>query len=145
MMQMITESARLALESKTCRMDVVGSIKQLSPDALDYVARYFRTLSEPTRLRILVALADGPKTVGDISDSVGSSMANVSRHLAQMAENGMLERETQGSSTWYRIADADVYKLCDVVCGNIARRFDRAAHTRAAFGTAPQAQDAPGS
>lgn len=122
----------------------MASIKQLSPEALDQVARYFRTLSEPTRLRILVALADGPRTVGDITDAVGSSMANVSRHLAQMAQNGMLERENRGNSTWYGIADADVYRLCDVVCGNIARRFDRAAETRAAFGAVTHDQAAQG-
>jgi hypothetical protein len=34
---------------------------------------------------------------------------------------------------YYRIADDSVYALCDLVCGNIARRFERTAPGRQAF------------
>ena len=34
---------------------------------------------------------------------------------------------------YYRIADESVYALCDLVCGNLARRFERAASDRAVF------------
>jgi hypothetical protein len=33
----------------------------------------------------------------------------------------------------YQIADPSIYALCDLVCGNIAKRLDRLAQDRAAF------------
>jgi len=34
---------------------------------------------------------------------------------------------------YYAIADASVYELCDIVCGNIARQYEQAAQERAVF------------
>ena len=44
-----------------------------------------------------------------------------------------VRRESRGTSAYYCIADEAVYALCDLVCGNIARRFERAAGSRKAF------------
>lgn len=111
----------------------LASMQQLPPEALEHVAHYFRTLSEATRLRILNVLGHGEMSVGDIAEKVDSSVANVSRHLAQMAQHGLVARESRGNSAYYRIADPAVHQLCDLVCGNIARRFEDVANTRAAF------------
>ena len=114
----------------------MSTLTHLPPAALEHVARYFRTLSEPTRLRILNVLGTGEMSVGDIAVQVDSSIANVSRHLTQMAQHGLVAREHRGNSVLYRIADPAVHELCTLVCGSIARRFDAAAVARAAF-TAP--------
>ncbi len=105
----------------------------LPPDTLDQGADYFRALSEPTRLRILNALGTGEMSVGDIAQQVDSSVANVSRHLAQMAQHGLVARESRGNSAYYRIADPAVHQLCDLVCGSLLRRFDEMAQARAAL------------
>ncbi|MDO5624175.1 MAG: metalloregulator ArsR/SmtB family transcription factor [Pseudomonadota bacterium] len=112
-------------------------MKQLPPEALEHVANYFRTLSEATRLRILNVLGTGEMSVGEIAQLVDSSVANVSRHLAQMAAQGLVAREGRGNSVYYRISDPAVHELCELVCGSLARRFERAATTRAAFVSAP--------
>ena len=116
----------------------MNALTDLPPAALDHVAQYFRTLSEPTRLRILNVLGTGELSVGEIAQQVESSDANVSRHLAQMARQGLVAREHHGTSVHYRIADPAVHQLCELVCGSIARRFDAAAVARAAFAAAPQ-------
>ncbi len=109
------------------------ALDQLPPAALEHVATYFRTLSEPTRLRILNVLGTGELSVGEIAQEVESSVANVSRHLAQMAQHGLITRESRGNSVYYRIADPTVHALCELVCGSIARRYDQALTERAAF------------
>ncbi len=114
----------------------MSPLNELPPAALEHVAQYFRTLSEPTRLRILNVLGTGELSVGEIAEQVGSSIANVSRHLAQMAQHGLVSREHHGNSVLYRIADPAVHDLCNLVCGSIARRFDRTASARAAFSNA---------
>jgi DNA-binding transcriptional ArsR family regulator len=105
----------------------------LPQEALAQVAAYFQVLSEPTRLQILNLLREGERSVGELAQLCGSSSANVSRHLAMLTQHGLVERESRGNSVYYRIADDSVYELCDVVCGNIARQFERLAQNRAAF------------
>ena len=108
-------------------------MKGLPPEALDQVAAYFRALSEPTRLRLLNLLRDGEHNVGELAEACGYTSANVSRHLSALMHQGLVTCESRGTSVYYRIADESVYALCDLVCGSIARQFERTAAERTAF------------
>lgn len=108
-------------------------MENLTPEALAQVADYFQALSEPTRLRILNLLRHEPRSVGELAIETGRSVANVSRHLALLAQRGLLARETRGTSVYYGIADPAIYELCDLVCGNLGRRFEKTQAQRAAF------------
>ena len=96
-------------------------------EALTQVAAYFQALSEPTRLQILNFLRLGERSVGELASLCGYTAANISRHLAMLAQHGLVVRESRGTSVYYRIADPSIYELCDVVCGNIARQAERIA------------------
>ncbi len=106
----------------------------LPPEAIGEVATYFQALAEPTRLHILNWLRQGERKVGELAQLCGFTAANISRHLAVLMQQGLVAREGRGTSVYYRIADESVYALCDLVCGNIARRLDRAVASRKAFG-----------
>ncbi|HEY9026249.1 MAG TPA: metalloregulator ArsR/SmtB family transcription factor [Burkholderiaceae bacterium] len=108
----------------------------LPPDALSQVADYFRALSEPTRLQILNVLRSGERNVGELAEACGFTSANVSRHLAVLTQQGLVDRESRGTAAYYRIADESVYALCDLVCGSIARQLERSAQDRKAFARA---------
>lgn len=108
-------------------------MEKLSPEALTQVAAYFQALSEPARLRLLNLLRERRRSVGELAEATGYSAANVSRHLALLAQHGVLAREAEGTSVYYSIADPAIYQLCDLVCDNLARRFERTAAQRAAF------------
>jgi DNA-binding transcriptional ArsR family regulator len=97
----------------------------LPPEALERVAAYFQALSEPTRLQILNLLRTGERSVGELAQLCGFTSANISRHLALLTRQGLVERESRGTSGYYRIADESVYALCDLVCGNVARQLER--------------------
>ena len=112
---------------------ICAYMKGLPPEALQEVAAYFQTLSEPTRLQILNYLREGERNVGELAQLCGYTAANVSRHLAMLTKHGMVARESRGTSVYYRIADDQIYALCDLVCGNIARRFEQTARDRKAF------------
>lgn len=112
---------------------VCARMQDLPKEALEQVAAYFQTLSEPTRLMLLNLLRSGERNVGELAQLTGFTAANVSRHLALLTSHGLVARESRGTSVYYRIADASVYALCDLVCGNLARRFERAASERAVF------------
>lgn len=107
----------------------------LPKEGLEQVASYFQALSEPTRLMLLNLLREGERSVGELAQATGFTIANVSRHLALLAQRGLVLRESRGTSVFYRIADESVYALCDLVCGNVARQLDRQARGRALFTT----------
>lgn len=108
-------------------------MKDLPPAALAQIASYFQALSEPTRLQILNVLRQQEHKVGDLAELCGFSAANVSRHLTVLQQHGLVVRESRGTSAFYKIADPSVYKLCDLVCGNIARQTERVSQERALF------------
>lgn len=119
------------------------TMEGLPPEALDQVAAYFQALSEPTRLQILNLLREGERNVGELAQACGYSSANISRHLSLLMQHGLVEREGRGTSVYYRIADASVYALCDLVCGSIARQLERRVEDRKTFMRGVRASAAP--
>jgi DNA-binding transcriptional ArsR family regulator len=88
------------------------------PDELAaLIARRFRALSEPLRVRILDLLRDGELSVNALAERLGAGQQNVSKHLAVLVESGMLARRKDGIHVYYRIADDGVFALCEQVCG----------------------------
>ncbi|GAC1428789.1 MAG: hypothetical protein PVS3B3_24320 [Ktedonobacteraceae bacterium] len=90
---------------------------------LEYIAARFRLLGEPLRLKILVALASGEHSAGELVTLVGASQPNVSKHLTVLAQGGIVSRRKVGTSIYYTIADESVLALCDVVCASVRRQF----------------------
>jgi ArsR family transcriptional regulator len=94
------------------------------PDALvDLIARRFRAMSEPTRIRLLDRLRDREATVAELVDALGTSQQNVSKHLAVLTDSGLVGRRREGSRVHYRITDESVLALCEQVCGSAARQL----------------------
>ena len=85
------------------------------------VSRLFGVLSEPTRLRLLQALHNGPLTVSQLVESCAMKQANVSKHLAVLHLHHLVRRQREGISVRYEIADPLIFSLCNLVCGKMAR------------------------
>jgi DNA-binding transcriptional ArsR family regulator len=108
-------------------------MKDMGDMAMEEIARYFGALAVSTRLKILNALRDGERSVGELTTFTGSTQANVSKHLAVLARNGMVGKSARGTSVFYRIVDARIYRLCDLVCGQIGRRCGEQAEWQRSF------------
>ena len=106
---------------------------RLDDRALDDVAGYFRALAVPLRLKILNALRDGERNVTELTLEFGCSQANVSKHLALLAQGGMVEKTSRGTNTYYRIADPKIFRLCDLVCGQIGKRYAKQSNRHGMF------------
>jgi DNA-binding transcriptional ArsR family regulator len=95
------------------------------PDSLaELIAQRFRVLGEPTRIRILDHLREGEASVQDLTESLGTSQQNVSKHLGVLAQAGIVDRRKEGNLARYRIADDSVFALCEQVCGSLQRQLD---------------------
>jgi DNA-binding transcriptional ArsR family regulator len=99
----------------------------LSRESLEAVARLFHALAEPTRLAILQALKEGPRSVGELVESLGAKQANISKQLGLLFEAGLLARERQGNQVYYSIREAVIFDLCDLVCAKLRRDAERQA------------------
>ena len=87
-------------------------------------AKLFRGLSDPSRLAIVEALREGPRSVGGIVDATGLGQSNVSNHLACLLGCGLVDREQRGRHAFYRLADARVdalLALADALLADTAR------------------------
>jgi DNA-binding transcriptional ArsR family regulator len=85
------------------------------------VARVFAVLGDPTRLRIVEQLRDGPLRVSDLVDRLGAKQANVSKQLGILHGAGLLGRERDGTQVRYFVSEPLVQELCDVVCAKLER------------------------
>jgi DNA-binding transcriptional ArsR family regulator len=95
--------------------------------ALQLVAQRFAVLAEPMRLRLIQALFDGERNVTDLVAATGGTQANISRHLQTLTAAHVLGRRKEGLQVFYRIADPTIPKLCDLVCGSLAKSLTRQA------------------
>lgn len=93
----------------------------LPPELLPIVAERFKALAEPARLKILAVLRAGEHTVTELVDDTGLSQANVSKHLRVLHAAGFVARRKDGLYAYYTLADKDVLRLCDLMCGRIER------------------------
>jgi ArsR family transcriptional regulator len=99
--------------------------KPLNDKTLDLVAERFRLLGDPLRLRLLQTLERGEMSVADLVAATGANQANVSKHLQLLLRGGVVERRREGLFVYYRVRDARVFQLCDVVCGSLADHLSR--------------------
>jgi DNA-binding transcriptional ArsR family regulator len=88
----------------------------IQEELAELVARRFRLLAEPMRIRLLDHLRDGEATVGELSAALDASQQNVSKHLGVLADAGLLGRRKAGNHVYYRITDESVFALCEQVC-----------------------------
>lgn len=75
------------------------------------------------RIRLLDHLRDGEATGGALSDALGVSQQNVSKHLAVLADAGIVGRRKDGTHVYYRIVDEGVLTLCEDVCGSLRQQL----------------------
>ena len=94
------------------------------PDELaELIARRFRVMGEPLRIRLLDRLRERETSVNELTEALGSSQQNVSKHLAVLAEAGILGRRKVGTYVYYRIVDEGVFALCEQVCGSLQQQL----------------------
>jgi len=64
--------------------------------------RVFKTLADPTRMRILALLEREELAVQEVMDALGMAQSRVSRHLGILREAGLLRDRREGTHVFYR-------------------------------------------
>lgn len=96
----------------------------LPEPVVELIARRFRVIGDPMRIRILDRLRGGEASVQELTGALGTSQQNVSKHLAVLHDAGIVGRRKHGTYVLYAIADESVLALCEQVCGGLRRQFE---------------------
>ena len=99
-----------------------------SPVASDLVAKYFRGLGDPIRLRILELLRrEGELSVGELVRRLALPQPQVSNHLACLRWCGFVEARRDGRTVYNRIADERVEAMLELAESLLADNADHVA------------------
>lgn len=91
-------------------------------------ASWFRALGDPTRVLILhlLANAEAPMTVGELTERLDVGQSTISHHLAKLADVRFVLVDQRGTSSLWRINTnclACFPSAVDVVMGRIPAEF----------------------
>ena len=95
-----------------------------SDEVFEKVADLFRLMSAPMRLRIISALCDGEKNVGELLAEIDTTQPNMSQHLTTLSQAGVFGKRRAGVQIYYRIINDRVVTLCRTVCEQISSQSD---------------------
>ncbi len=111
---------------------VVGSapfVVPAEPTAPDLVAKYFKVLSDPTRVRVLELLEDGRElSVSELMTALGQAQSKVSNHLACLRWCGFVQTRREHRVVFYRVTDGRVLQVIALARALLA---DNAEHVAA--------------
>jgi DNA-binding transcriptional ArsR family regulator len=91
---------------------------------VELIARRFRVIGEPVRIRLLDRLRGGEASVNELTSALGASQQNVSKHLAVLLDADIVARRRDGNRVLYSIADESIFELCAQVCGSVQRQLE---------------------
>ena len=92
-------------------MQTSTTSKPLSLETVEALAETFRILGDPTRVRIVDALADRELCVHEIADQVGISESAVSHQLRLMRAQRIVRGRREGRCVYYALDDQHVLSL----------------------------------
>lgn len=88
------------------------------------VCAELKAISEPSRLKILLALRQGEMCVYHIVDAVGGTQSAVSHQLRILRDNRIIKARRDGQNIVYSLADAHVTALLELACAHLNCHFE---------------------
>ncbi|WP_244929029.1 metalloregulator ArsR/SmtB family transcription factor [Nocardioides sp. W7] len=108
----MTQTLPLVDAAQACCSSVTGGV--LEAEEAERLARMFKALGDPTRVRLLSLIAAQPEReacICDLVDPVGLSQPTVSHHMKQLVEAGLVVREQRGRWAFYRVVEETLTTL----------------------------------
>ncbi len=107
---MRAQSIRERPRTSKARMAEIASLLRREAD-IRRTAELFRVLSDPTRVKIILALSRAELCVGDLASVVGASDSAVSHQLRILRNMGMVDHRKEGRLALYSLSDEHLKKI----------------------------------
>lgn len=100
----------LQLAETTATDDCCATVTDgpLDTEQAERIARVFKALGDPTRVRLLslIAASDGGEAcICDLTEPVGLAQPTVSHHMKQLVDAGLATREQRGKWAYFRVVE----------------------------------------
>jgi ArsR family transcriptional regulator len=120
----LADMADLVCDDRIVHMDEVIAAREALPSSatLGGVVDIFTALADPTRLRIIAALAGRELCVCDLAATVSQTESAVSHQLRAMRTLGLVRSRRQGRLVYYTLDDEHVASLYGQALGHVAHR-----------------------
>lgn len=74
-----------------------------------------KSLSHEGRLLLLCQLADGERSVGELTEALGLRQASISQQLARLRAEGLVTTRKEGQSVFYRLDDDRARQVIELI------------------------------
>lgn len=91
---------------------------------IDQLTALFRTVSDATRLRIVLLVRDGERRSGEIAAALDMTPSAVSHQLRWLRERRIVTGRKQGRETFYQLADDCIRTLVTIGLQHIQEEDD---------------------
>jgi len=78
-------------------------------------ANLFKSLANPLRLKLLYALAEGEKSVGELASMLSARDSTVSQHLALLRKDGAVANRRNAQTIFYHLSDKKISRLIEAL------------------------------
>ena len=94
----------------------VAKVKRAMPsdEKVTEMGARFKVISEPSRLKILLALEQGELCVEHITDAVGGNQSAVSHQLKTLKDNRIVKCRREGKKILYAVADWHIMTMIEL-------------------------------
>ena len=93
---------------------------RIGDDQVVELAEMFRLMSDPTRLKIILACLDAPAAVGEMAERLGISASLVSHHLRLLRAARLLGAERRGRQVFYVVGDQHIRSMLSDMVDHVA-------------------------
>ena len=79
------------------------------------IHRFAHVIKEPMRVRIILALTGGPKTVNELVAAMGLKQPTISNHLRVLTDNNMVKRRRDGRMAYYSLSTKKIPRALEAI------------------------------
>lgn len=97
--------------------DNIDSFCQPSDAEVERATSTLRMLADPTRIKILWALAQGESSVACLAEIADATPTAVSQHLSKLRLSGVVKARRQGTFQFYTVTDPEVVSVLEAILG----------------------------
>jgi len=92
---------------------------------IELVAEVFSAYGHPLRLKIIRELKEHDLNVTELTEKLGCSQANISKHLKVLLGNKIVKKKQEGTQNIYSLASDEILSICSCVCDYIKKSRDK--------------------
>jgi len=92
---------------------------QLNSNNFDACCSFFKVLGDPTRMKIIFALRNGPLCVNDLTNKLNMEQSAVSHQLKLLKESKVLKSIKKGKQVFYSFDDKHVEDIISIAIDHL--------------------------